>query len=201
MLASIPHRFVFVCNPKSASTAFETAYRKYANFDIGRGSQWKHLSWREYRRIFGDYFDDHGCETFAIVRHPVDLLESWWRFRQRPKIQNPAHPHHGNSTVGVGFHQWVDEWASEAPPPRAVIIEQRDVLMDSDGRPAPITYVRYERVGELVRELNERIGVDVELPVANASPDLAAGDDRTSIPSSARLDQQIEFYEATLRTN
>jgi hypothetical protein len=198
MLASIEHGFVLFCNPKSASTSLEAAYRKHANFDVGRGSRWKHLSWREYREAFGDYFDRHDCETYAVVRDPVDLLISWWRFRQRPKIQNPSHPHHDNSTVGVSFRDWVDEWASDDPPPRAVIIEQSDVLMGHDGHPAPIRYFRYEDVQELARCLNQRIGVEYELTRSNSSPRIDVDVDTDWLLSMPRIQKQIRFYEAAL---
>lgn len=196
MLASVKHGFVLICNPKSASTALESVYRKHANFDVGRGSAWKHLSWREYRGVFGDYFDRHGCTAFAVARSPTDLLVSWWRFRQRSKIQNPSHPHHRNSTIGVPFRDWVEEWASDDPPSRARIIEQREVLMGDDGAPAPMHYYRFEEVERLVAELNERIGVDVVPPLANVSPKIEPEVDLEWLMSVPRLKQQLAFYDA-----
>lgn len=194
MLASVDHRFVLLCNPKTGSTALEKAYRRHANFDVGRGTPWKHMSWRTYREVFGDYFDRCGCETYAVIRDPVDLLVSWWRFRQRPKIQNPRHRHHVNSTVGVPFDQWIQEWASQSPPSRARILEQRDVLMDETGAPAPITFVCHDVIDELAARLNRRIGVEVELERANESPDVPVEVDRESIERLEALRPHLDFY-------
>ncbi len=195
MLASIDHKFVLLCNPKSASSSLTKAYRKFANFDVGRGSDWKHLSWTEHRNIFGSFFDDAGCETFAVIRTPDELLVSWWKFRQRDKIQNPAHPHHQNSTVGIGFETFVREWASPEPKPWARIIEQADVLGDGAGSPAPIRFFRYEDLPLLVAELNERIGEEVEIPVANRSPKLDGAQIEPWMRELPRYQSHLEFYE------
>lgn len=199
MLASIDHKFVLLCNPKSASSALTSAYRKHANFDVGRGSAWKHLSWVEHREIFGSYFEDSGCSTFAVVRKPEDLLVSWWKFRQRPKIQNPKHPHHQNSTVGIPFETFVSEWASPDPAPWARIIEQPKVLGDGEGRPAPIRFFAYEDLPMLVETLNERIGVEVEVPISNRSPNIDGGHVEPWMRELPRYQSSLEFYERCLQ--
>jgi hypothetical protein len=98
----------------------------------------------------------------------------------------------------VSFRDWVDEWASDDPPPRAVIIEQSDVLMGHDGQPAPIRYFRYEDVQELAQCLNQRIGVEYELTRSNSSPRIDVDVDTDWLLSVPRIQKQIRFYEAAL---
>lgn len=98
MIASVDHGFVLLANPKCASTALESAFGRFTEFTVSNKPQWKHLSYRQYREIFGDYFERNGCDVFAVVRDPFDLLCSWWRYRQRPMILDPSHPRHANQT-------------------------------------------------------------------------------------------------------
>ena len=65
MIASVDHGFVLLANPKCASTALESAFGHVAEFTVSKKPHWKHLSYRQYREIFGDYFERNGCEVFG----------------------------------------------------------------------------------------------------------------------------------------
>ena len=198
MIASVDHGFVLLANPKCASTALESAFGHVAEFTVSKKPHWKHLSYRQYREIFGDYFERNGCDVFAVVRDPFDLLCSWWRYRQRPKILDPAHPRHANRTSEVSFREWLHEWGSHNPPPRARVGGQKETLCDHDGAPGEIRFYRYEDLDGLVAELNRRIGGDVTLARSNESPQIAVDATTDDAWPIARFREEWAFYEAVL---
>ncbi len=198
MIASVDHGFVLLANPKCASTALESAFRPFAEFTIGGKPEWRHLTYRQYREIFGHYFERNGCEVLAVVRNPFDLLSSWWRYRQRPAILDPTHPRHANQTSDISFLDWLHEWGSDDPPLRARIRLQKRILCDHDGSPGDVRFYRYEDLGTLVAELNARIGSGVCLERSNESPLIAINatiDDAREIPL---FRDEWRFYESLL---
>ncbi len=198
MLASVDIKFVLLFNPKCASTALESAFRPFAEFTIGGKPEWKHLTYRQYREIFGHYFERNGCDVFAVVRNPFDLLSSWWRYRQRPAILDPTYSRHANRTSDVSFLDWLHEWGSSDPPPRARVGRQKDKLCDQDGAPGEIRFCRYEDLDGLVAELNRRIGSDVVVARANESPQIAVDATIDDAWPLARFREEWAFYEAVL---
>ena len=46
----------------------------------------KHINWGKYQRQIRKMLEnltDGPFETFGIVRHPLDWMESWYRYRHR----------------------------------------------------------------------------------------------------------------------
>jgi len=196
VFASVDHGFVVLANPKAASTALERTYARFADFTSGSSPRWKHLTWRDYREIFGDYFERNGCQVFAVVRPPFELLGSWWRYRQRPEILDPASPVHQNRTSEVSFIEWLHEWGSDNPPPRARIRNQKETLCDDNGEPAAIRFIDYSQLPVLCAKLNELLGRDIELVRANTSPSLDLDASLAEALAIPRFNEEVEFYNA-----
>ena len=95
MLASVEKRFVLLSNPKTGTTALEAAFERFADIRIGGSPKWKHISYDRMTDMFGDYFQRQGCTIYAVARHPVDALASWYRYRSR------ARPERSRSTSGT----------------------------------------------------------------------------------------------------
>ena len=149
MLASVEKRFVLLSNPKTGTTALEAAFEQFADIRTGGSPKWKHINYDKMTEIFGDYFQRQGCTIYAVVRHPVDALASWYRYRSRPELGS-EHRWHDKYTGDIPFSQFVEEWAAGSTP-RAQVPVSVKWCLTRGGRPAPITFYRYEDLPRLLR--------------------------------------------------
>ena len=136
-------RFVLLSNPKTGTTALEAAFEKFADIRIGGSPKWKHISYDKMTEIFGDYFQRRGCTIYAVARHPVDALASWYRYRSRPELGEAAAPWHDKYTGDISFSQFIEEWADRLDAAGAAAGDD-EMVPEPRGRPAPITFYRYE---------------------------------------------------------
>ena len=117
MLASPIHKFVLLMNPKTATTSYnKSVVGRCAHIRVGRNEFFKHLTYAAYRDMFGDYFDRKGCDVFIVVREPLDVLRSWYRFRinrnrYKYKLDKTAFDHELNdlNRFGAKGKPWVHD--------------------------------------------------------------------------------------------
>ena len=195
MIASVDKRFVFLSNPKTGSTAVEKAFGPFAEFKVGVRPRWKHIKYDEVRRIFGEFFEEQGCQHYAIVRHPIETLLSWYRYRAREALSDPEHPFSMNYTGDIPFGQFVEEWGMDAPPPRARVSASTDFALTRDGTIAPVNFYRYESMDTLWGVLAEHIGKTPETVEANVSPKMDVSYDPDSLAQIPRMQRALEVYE------
>jgi hypothetical protein len=196
MLASVEKQFVLLSNPKTGTTALEKAFVKYADIRTGGSPKWKHIRYDKFKDIFGDYFERQGCQIYAVARHPIDTLASWFKYRSRKALARPRHKGAANYTGEITFAKFVEEWASDSPPPRARVPVSVKWCMTRRGTPAPINFYRYEDISLLAAKLSEHVGEALELPKKNVSPERDVSIDRERIAALPKMKPFIEMYES-----
>jgi hypothetical protein len=186
MLVFWKERLVFLAVPKTGTTALEGALAPRASFVLRDPPILKHTPFYRYKR-FVEPFLALGTsdrlppmmETIAVIRHPVDWLSSWYRYRHRDDLVG-----HANSTRGIGFNDFVTEFTKGKPAPFANIGSQAKFVADGDGN-CGITYLfRYEEPQHLHDFLAKRLGVVMDLPRLNVSP-------RVDTPLSADVEELL----------
>jgi hypothetical protein len=190
MLASVDKGFVLLAQQKTGTTALQRAFRPHAEFHVGGSPKWKHITYREFKDIFGDYFERHGCEIFGVVRDPVEHLKSIYRFRTRGDAES------GRSTQDVSFSDFITAWASDDPPPFARYQTPRDFFATAEGGTAPISYYRYESLDLLRQRLNALIGREIELKPVNVSPRMDLDYDHDALMALPRMQDEYAFYNS-----
>lgn len=174
MIVSLKYEFAFLCTPKNASTSIEALLKPYADIVIGGSPGLKHLSPSVYRKyllpIVTRKHPNHRIESFCIVRDPLDWAESWYRYRTRRALKNPAHPHHRNYSGDLSFEAFIGAMLEESPPPCAKIGRQSAFMCDGKGRLLVDRVFRYEDLPNTCLWLSEKLGRPVNLPWKNASP-------------------------------
>ena len=190
MLASVEKGFVLLSNPKSGTTALEAAFEKYADIRTGGSPKWKHINYDRMVGIFGDYFERRGCMVYGVARHPVDTLASWYRYRSRRQLASPRHQQY---TGDIPFSQFVEEWADRRTL-RAKVPVSVKWCLTRGGKPAPITFYRYEDVPLLFEVLSAHVGGKVAQQaqrLAGAPARHRPGGDRGTAPDA----EYIEIYD------
>jgi hypothetical protein len=194
MLASIDRKFVLLSNPKTGTTALETAFRPYSQISIGGAPRWKHINYVKMRQMFGEFLEARGCIVYTVVRHPIEVLASWYRYRARDELSNPKHPNFKNYTGNISFTEFVLEWAADHPPPRATVGTSVEFCLMPDGEFAPITYYRYEDIGALHARLCDHIGAEPDLPRKNVSPRIQLEIDHAALSALPKMRRALDTY-------
>lgn len=168
MLMFWNERLVFLAVPKTGTTALEGALAPRASLVLRDPAVLKHTPVYRYRRFLEPYFATCGpqdIQTVATVRHPIDWLGSWYRYRLRDELVG-----HPNSTRGVSFDDFVREFCKDKCAPFAAVGSQAKFLMDKDGRVDVTHLFRYEAQPKLIAFLEARLGMTIQLKQLNVSP-------------------------------
>lgn len=196
MIVSFRHRFTFLATPKCASTAVEAALGPHADFQAGGNPRDKHMTLRRYVGEYRDWLEGLAggrLETICLFREPVDWLASWWRYRRREGIPDPA-----KSTREMSFEAFVGHYLDHGTGPSRVGRQSRFVS-GPDGRVGVDHIFRYDEIGTLCQWIAARTGAPLALPRLNVSPDAREAAELS--PAMRRrlteeLGRDFEIYES-----
>jgi hypothetical protein len=167
--------FVFLATTKSGSTSIETAFLTHSQIVLRKPPNFKHTTYAGFQRYLQPFLASGGFprESYEVVcafREPIDWLSSWWRYRSRGNLANPANPRHCNYTGDISFESFAraymegnEKFAQVGRPSRFVRPRPGEAEMDR--------IFRYDRLDLLVDFLCEKVGEEVEVGSANASPE------------------------------
>lgn len=198
MLVFAKEKLVFLALPKTGTTALEAALEPRAAMILRKQPNLKHTPGYRYDAYLKTYLHKCGLrdlETLCVLRHPVDWLGSWYRYRARPaKDRSP------NSTKSMSFDTFVAEYASDDPAPWARVGYPPRFIRDNDGRVMVDHLFQYEQMDKVVTFLEDRLRLTLELPRRNVSP---TADMTLSETTKARLEtrhaQMFEDWAAAKR--
>jgi len=161
-------RLVFLANPKTATQSLRAMLAPHAKATPADTGD-KHINAQIYARKWAKRIAirlGEVPETFAVMRQPLQHLNSWYRYRQRDALKG-----HENSTFGLTFPDFVEAVLLEDPPPFARIGRQARFLGFMNEGP-PVNYIfDYAQLDLLVLFLSERLETPLKLPIRNVSPE------------------------------
>lgn len=169
MLVFWNERLILLAVPKTGTTALEQALGPRAALVLRDPPPLKHATPQRVRRLVLPLLKAGGGEGFemvATIREPVSWLSSWYRYRRRDEIAGRA-----NSTRGVSFDAFVEEWLKDRPAPWAAVGAQVRYARSPEGE-AEARLFPYEEPGRLLRFLSDRLGMPLNPPRTNVSPEM-----------------------------
>lgn len=186
MLIFWKERLVFLANTKAGSTSLEAALESLAHVAILRPPELKHLRAALFQRHMAPLLARSAGQAFstvAVMREPIDWLGSWFRYRNRPDIDDES-----RSTAGMDFATFCEAYMAPEPPEYARVGSQARFFCGQEGDLMVGRLFRYEALDELLHFLEDRLGCELTLPRLNVSP--AAP---TDLPArtEARLRQKL----------
>ena len=171
MLVFWKENLIFLAVPKTGTTAIEGALAPRASMVLRDPPILKHSAVYRYNRFLKPFFVQAGGqtpETFAVVRHPIDWLSSWYRYRHRDDLVG-----HENSTRDVTFDDFVLEYCKGKPAPFAAVGSQAKFLLTGEGELGVDHLFRYEAQDKLIAFLETRLETTIQLKRLNVSPTVA----------------------------
>ena len=154
--------------PKTGTTSLESVLTKHASVAFLDPPRLKHMPLRHYNNIILPLIATSGTpvpETMALVRHPVEQLKSWYKYRSRMFLDGSP-----NSTADMDFDSFVSEYLNADTKPFAKVGSQVSFVSDNTGTPSVTHLFQYENMNAAVAFLSDRLKVDIQLPRENVSP-------------------------------
>ncbi len=175
MLLAPANGFVFLATTKCGSTSIETAFMTYSQVILQNPPNIKHTTYAGFQRFLQPYLASGGFprESYEVVcafREPIDWLSSWWRYRSRTNLANPANPRHRNYTGDMSFERFARAYM-EGNEQFAQVGRQSRFVRPSPGEAEVDRIFRYERLDLLIDFLCEKVGEEIEVGSANTSPE------------------------------
>ena len=188
MLAAPKYGFVFLASTKAASTAIQRAFKSRAQVLFSSPPSLKHLTAADFESDVAPLLVKHGYPrssyvTTCLVREPIDLTVSWWRYRSRPGLVGRP-----NYTGEMSFDEFVDRVVSG----QGAFRTPSQFAADDQGRTLVDRIFRYEHLEACVAWMAELSRAKIELERVNVSPRRTV---EISAASRAKLE---EFYAADL---
>lgn len=192
MIASTEHKFVLLCNPKTGTTSLEAAYLQYSDFYL-KGSK-KHILYRDLKCLFGNYFEDQGCEFYCVVRDPIQVMVSWYKYRSRPEMLDDVEI---QRTYGKSVDRYTGDLSFEefAERENVEIRHYMKILLDAHERIAPIKFWRFEDLSRFNDHLSDHVGEAVPLLKENKSPSRKVEIDRGWVETLPIIQRSYQIYE------
>ena len=168
MLVFSQKNLAFLSIPKTASTSYIHALSPYATITVKGPPNFKHMSLQKFDKVLRPVLEHNSqktIETLAVIRHPLDWMSSWYRYRLRDSLDCSE-----NSTAGITFDEFVEHYMRNDPPRFARVGNQSSFLKPAGDRPKITHLFQYEDQISLVEFLKNRLEKEFELPVTNVSP-------------------------------
>jgi hypothetical protein len=175
MLISLTHKFIFVANLKSASTAIESAIGDKAEVRLSATKFGKHDGLTAILNKFGwikRYVPYEEFLVFGVVRDPVDFLLSLYNSHQKPAFDGKP-----SSTKGMSFDDFLGPWCARSWQARP----QSKRFEDEQGRLRMGHLMDLASIADEFPEICKRLGLgEVELGRKNESPEVLTRNDLTA---------------------
>jgi hypothetical protein len=170
MLVFWKEKLVFLAVPKTGTTALEGALSPRASIILRDPPVLKHSPVYRYNRFVLPFFEqaagESDMETLAVVRHPIDWLSSWYRYRHRDDLVGQP-----NSTRGISFDEFVLEYTQDKPASFANVgAQSKFLLRRKDGLLGVTHLFSYERQSSLISFLEDRLETKINMNRVNVSP-------------------------------
>ncbi|WP_106744370.1 sulfotransferase family 2 domain-containing protein [Yoonia maritima] len=168
MLVFAKEQLVVLAVPKTGTSALSAALAPRASMVLRNPPSIKHVNMRRYQRFLRPLINQsqgNNPEVMAIIRHPIDWLGSWYRYRTRDALLG-----HENSTANISFDDFVLEYCKGKPAEFAKIGSQNKFVRLNDDNLGVDHLFRYEALNKAVQFLERRLDVEINLPIRNVSP-------------------------------
>lgn len=187
MLISFTHKFIFVANLKSASTAIETAIGEKAEIRISATKFGKHdglsaisnkFAWIKRYVPYEEFF------VFGVMRDPLDYLLSLYNSHQKPAFDGKQ-----QSTKGMSFSDFLEVWCERSWQARP----QLKRFEDEHGRLRMRYLIDLAKLGEEFPKICAHLQLGpVELGHKNESPEVLKRGDLTA----EQVERATAMYKA-----
>ena len=207
MRISFRHRYVMFDVPKSASTSINLALQHVSECTLDGNGGVKHMTVADYEEHLEPFLkkridmDISTLERIAVVREPLDMLASYYKYLRRPGVENASHVDHSRNTCGVSFSAFLEDICQKMDK-RYLVTRPSSFILDSSKKVGVDLLFSFERLNALAKYLTSKTGQEVEIPRRNVSAKLDIGSVEKDLLDRFRNAFEDDFilYEAIMHS-
>lgn len=171
-------RLVILSQPKTGTTALESALAPRASISVSKPPELKHVSYRGFLKFVAPWIEAQtglerrDYEVVSVMREPLDWLGSWYRYRTRDELKKPGNPRAINFTGNMSFDDFVRDVCRPdgEKPPHARIKTPSWVALAGPGSIGVDRLFPYEALDSFYDYITDRTGKAIDAKTANVSP-------------------------------
>lgn len=172
-------RLAILSEPKTGTVALETALGPLAAIVMTSPPKLKHIRYPDFLAHVAPLVEAQcglkraDYDVVSVMREPLDWFGSWYRYRSRPALANPADPRAIFYTGGISFAQFIEDVCKPfgKRPRYAQMDPPCSVALSAPDRIGVDRLFPYEDLAGLYDLVAERTGKPVELKRLNVSPE------------------------------
>ncbi len=171
MIISDEPNFIFIAVPKTGSCSIEDALEPLMNAELKREFHKHVTAMRLERELPAERWQN--AYKFAFVREPYAWMHSWYRFRLRDALKDPAGKYHKRYTGNISFNEFVHTFSK-----KELMLKQSDVISTQSGELLMDFVGRYEKLQSDFDTVCEQLNIpQKKLARVNVTKSTASTDD------------------------
>lgn len=168
-------RLAILSQPKTGTTALDSALASRASIAVARPPDMKHINYRGFVKFVAPWIQAQtglarkDYEIVSVMREPIDWLGSWYRFRTRERNDRK-----GNYTGEISFDQFITDVAKPKGmrPFHARLGSPCGVALNGKESIGVDRIFPYEDLSGLYQLIEERTEEPVETTQMRVSPEM-----------------------------
>ena len=161
--------------PKTGTTSIQKALEKSATIRFARTGKFglKHIdaeNFQKWEKTLKDQFPGDKFVSCCVMREPIDLLRSWYKYRSRKKLKSDE-----KFTGNITFDKYINnlyEKKNQDKSGRSMFDGQSRFLFPKNKMLIDRIFP-YENFDSFIEFITRKIGKDLEIPRINISPKIA----------------------------
>lgn len=207
MRISFRHKYVMFDVPKSASTSINLALQHVSECTLDGNGGVKHMTVADYEEYLEPFLrkrtdmDISTLERIAVVREPLDMLASYYKYLRRPGVENASNVDHSRNTCGVSFSAFLEDICQKEDE-RYVVTRPSRFILDPSKKVGIDLLFSFERLDALAKYLTCKTGQEIEIPKRNVSAQLDTGSVESDLLNRVQdaFEDDLILYEAIMHS-
>ena len=205
MLIFVEKKLIIYSMPKTGTTSIQKALEKSATIKFGRTGKYglKHIdvkNFQKWEQTLKNQFPRIKFVSCCVMREPLDLLRSWYKYRSRTKVKSDK-----KFTGNITFDQYINNLYEKKIQDKSnrsffnrqsrFLFPKNKILID---RVFP-----YQNFESFIEFISRIIGKELEIPKVNISPKIDENELLIKEDTLKRIEEFIsldkEIYDQLLK--
>lgn len=198
MLIFAEKRLILYSMPKTGTTSIQKALEKSATIKFSRTGPFglKHINakaFQKWEKTLKAQFPGDKFVSCCVMREPIDLLKSWYRYRSRKDIKSVE-----RSTSNITFDKYLNNLYEEKDQDKSIrsLFDGQSRFLFPKDKMLIDRIFPYEKFDSFIEFITNKIGKDFEIPRINKSPKIAEKELVIKEDTLKKIEKYISFDKA-----